>query len=485
MDPEVIRTGATSPSGSEALAWDGKCVPSETLAREQILESPELLRAIIETTPECIKIVARDGRLVHMNPAGLKMVEAGNPSDVEGQSTSDLIAPEYRDMWQAHHERVCNGESLSWEFDIISLHGTRRHMQTNGAPLRMPDGSIAQLAITRDITERKIESKKLECAERQFRELLEALPAAIYTTDAVGRITFYNPAAVELAGRVPAVGDEWCVTWRLYMPDGTPLPHDQCPMAVALRENRAVRGVEAIAERPDGTRVPFIPFPTPIRDASGKLIGAVNMLVDISERQQAETQQHVLLNELNHRVKNNMQMLCALLRTAQRESRSAHARAVLGEASQRVVAMVAAQQVLYNSKRATKFDSWEFLDAVCSNAKQAFDKSVNIETVASKGELSNDAAMPLALILNELLTNAVKYGIDGREHGLIKVGLTHDENSWVLFVEDDGPGFDFEEARKRSSGLGLVIGLARQLGGRLTVERSPGARCTVRFASHS
>lgn len=125
-------------------------------------------------------------------------------------------------------------------------------------------------------------------AETQFRALLDALPVAIYVTDAVGRITYYNQAAAELAGRRPELGtDEWCVSWRLYTPDGRPLPHDQCPMAVALKENRAVRGEEAILERPDGTRIPFTPYPTPLRDASGKLIGGVNMLLDISERKVA------------------------------------------------------------------------------------------------------------------------------------------------------------------------------------------------------
>ncbi|BCG83795.1 hypothetical protein MesoLj113b_73370 (plasmid) [Mesorhizobium sp. 113-3-3] len=125
-------------------------------------------------------------------------------------------------------------------------------------------------------------------SERHMRELLEALPAAVYTTDAEGRIAFFNKAAVDLAGRTPRPGDKWCVTWRLFNPDGTPLPHDQCPMAIALRENRPVRGVEAVAERPDGTRVPFIPYPTPLHDTDGRLVGAINMLVDVTEQKKAE-----------------------------------------------------------------------------------------------------------------------------------------------------------------------------------------------------
>src|SRR5215467_1944294 len=141
-------------------------------------------------------------------------------------------------------------------------------------------------------------------------ELLEVLPVAVYTTDADGRIIFYNEAAAELWGRRPELGtSQWCGSWKLYRSDGRPLPHDECPMAIALKEGRPIRGVEAVAERPDGTRVPFIPYPTPLRDAAGNVVGAINMLVDVSERKQAETQQRILLNELNHRVKNNMQML--------------------------------------------------------------------------------------------------------------------------------------------------------------------------------
>ncbi|HET8551851.1 MAG TPA: PAS domain S-box protein [Gammaproteobacteria bacterium] len=122
----------------------------------------------------------------------------------------------------------------------------------------------------------------------RFRDLLNALPVAVYITDADGRITYYNEACVELAGRRPELGtDRWCVTMRLYWPDGRPMPHDECPMAIALKENRVVDGGEAIAERPDGTRVPFLAYPRQLRDASGALTGAINTLVDISNRQRS------------------------------------------------------------------------------------------------------------------------------------------------------------------------------------------------------
>jgi PAS domain S-box-containing protein len=120
-------------------------------------------------------------------------------------------------------------------------------------------------------------------------EAVEALPAAVYMTDAEGRLTFYNEAAAEFWGCRPQLGEsKFCGSWKLYWSDGTPLPHDQCPMAMALHQGRPIRGMEAVAERPDGTRIPFIPYPTPLFDASGRLTGAINMLVDISERKRTE-----------------------------------------------------------------------------------------------------------------------------------------------------------------------------------------------------
>ena len=109
-------------------------------------------------------------------------------------------------------------------------------------------------------------------------------------TDAVGLITYYNAAAAALWGHHPPLGERhWCGSWKLHKPDGSFLPHDECPMAIALKERRSNGGVEAAAERPDGVRVPFIAYPALMYDdQSGTLIGAVNMLVDITDRKCAE-----------------------------------------------------------------------------------------------------------------------------------------------------------------------------------------------------
>ena len=131
--------------------------------------------------------------------------------------------------------------------------------------------------------------KLLQHSERRFREMLDVLPVAIYTTDAEGRLTYFNPAAVQFSGRTPELGtDHWCVTWKLFRSDGTPMRHDECPMAIALKEGRILDGVEAIAERPDGKRIWFTPYPRPLHDAEGRIVGGINMLVDITERKRVQ-----------------------------------------------------------------------------------------------------------------------------------------------------------------------------------------------------
>src|SRR5215813_4587016 len=103
------------------------------------------------------------------------------------------------------------------------------------------------------------------------RQAIEALPAAVYMTDAGGRLVFYIEAAVALWGCRPELGEsKFCGSWKLYWPDGRPLPHDECPMAMALHHRCAIRGMVAIAVRPDGTRVPFLPYPTPLFAGTGR-----------------------------------------------------------------------------------------------------------------------------------------------------------------------------------------------------------------------
>lgn len=453
-----------------------------SLERAHGEEAMRRLASIVETSDDAIISKNLEGVIQTWND-GAKRIFGYTAEEVIGKPVTILMPPDRVDEEPGILARLRRGERID-HYQTVRRRkdGALIDISLTVSPLKDKSGSVvAASKIARDITAQKRAEAALRESEQHLKDLLAAIPAAIYTTDAAGKITYYNEAAVEFAGRRPIIGrDEWCVTWKMYWPDGTPLPHDQCPMAIALKEGRAIRGKEAVAERPDGTRVPFIPFPTPIRDSSGKVVGAINMLVDVSERKQAETQQRVLLRELNHRVKNNMQMLQSLLRMATRQTKNEEARGILEDAANRIGAMAAAQQVLYGASSANRFHAGEFLDAVCHAAEQAFPPNVKIVREIAGGELDNDDAMPLALILNELLTNAVKYGCDGSCESQIRVGLEN-RDGFELYVEDDGPGFDLQSVSDRSSGLKLVQLLARQLRGHFEVSMRPGSRCTVRF----
>ena len=134
-------------------------------------------------------------------------------------------------------------------------------------------------------------SDNLPHGEAQFRRLLDKLPAGAYTCDARGLITYFNPQAEQLWGRAPKLNDpvdRFCGSFKLYLADGTPVAHDRCWMALALAEKHAFGGEEIIIERPDGQRVTVLAHVHPLTDGSGAVVGAVNVIVDISDRKRTE-----------------------------------------------------------------------------------------------------------------------------------------------------------------------------------------------------
>jgi len=255
---------------------------------EQVLREREAeLRDFIENASVGLHWVGPDGIVLWANQTELDML-GYTKDEYIGHHIAEFHADEsvIRDIL----ERLTRGETLQdYEACLRCKDGSSRHVLINSNVLFQDEKFLHTRCFTRDVTEQKSAIDALRESERRFRDMIEALPAAIYTTDAEGRLTHFNQAAVELSGRTPELGtDQWCVSWKLYRVDGTPLPHDECPMAIALKEGRIVRGVEAIAERPDGTRFWFLPYPTPLYNDEGRLIGGINMLVDITDSKRAE-----------------------------------------------------------------------------------------------------------------------------------------------------------------------------------------------------
>jgi two-component sensor histidine kinase len=189
----------------------------------------------------------------------------------------------------------------------------------------------------------------------------------------------------------------------------------------------------------------------------------------------------LILAEANHRVKNYMQILYGLLSIARHTSRDPHAREVLDTVRQRVDAMVSVQQFLCELDGGASTTTSRFLDRLCANLRASLGWTNKIRVVESSHErLPQAALLPVAMIVNELVTNAMKHGV-ADVAGAIRIGLRTDGRSFILYVEDNGPGFALPEVLNRFSGLGLTLEWVRQLQGTFEVKQEPYTRCIVRF----
>jgi PAS domain S-box-containing protein len=447
-------------------------------------ESDDRLSATYEAATVGIAESDSDGRLLRVNDAICNML---------GRTREQLLAMTFLDYTHAdavEQDAALYARQVAGELDHYVLRkrafkpdGETVYLDIHSSSVRDASGNFRYgVRVIQDVTLAHRMEQHVRDSEQHMRDLLEALPAAVYTTDAEGRITFYNRACVELAGQTPQLGDMWCVTWRLFNTDESPLPHDQCPMAVALAEDRPIRGVEAIAERPDGTRVPFIPYPTPLHDANGKLVGGINMLVDITERKRAENSQKTLIDELNHRVKNTLATMQSLALQTARDAHSAEEGYHRFEA--RLLALSRAHDLL--TKR-----HWgqSPLDSLVHEViAPVFGHEPNRVCIEGPSiEVSSRVALNLTMTLNELAINALKHGAMTVQTGSVSITWsTQSHADGVLLSlewrEQGGPQV-FEPKRH---GLGLRLMkrcIERDQDGRFELSFLPeGVVCSISFS---
>ena len=451
-----------------------------------------LTHSALDAMPMAIHICDAEGRIVRCNQ---RSVAFWGREPRAGDTETNFLS--------AFHLRHADGRALTASetpmatalrtgepsFDIeivIERPGAALAIaMVNAEPLFGPDGRIeGAVSSLQDISERK--ASEIRLAEREAllqaghsRALLEALPAPVYTTDADGRITFFNEAAVEFWGQRPTLNESsWCGSWKLYTRDGAPLPHDQCPMAMSLRQHRAIRGEEAIAERPDGVRVPFVPYPTPLHDADGRLTGAINMLIDISAQKDADARQRVLINELNHRVKNTLASVQAIVSRTLRGA--VDLEAAQRSVDQRLVALARTHDLLTT-------ESWRSagLRAVAESTRAPLGVDAGRLYLEGPGvELAPKAALAVSMALHELFSNAVKHGALSAETGRVSMTWRVEERDGqrrlvLNWRETGGPAVTAPAHRGFGSRL-IELGLAGELGGEVRFDfPAEGAACHI------
>ena len=249
-------------------------------AADALRQSEERFRAIVETSPECAKLVSPDGTVLHMNAAGLAMVGAPSVEAVAGRNVYDLIVPEDRERFRAFHEKVCRGEKGSLEFEISTLLGVRQQMDTRGVPLRQPDGQIVHLGITRDVTVRK----RAERAAALLAAIVDSSDDAIISKNLNGVITSWNKGAERLFGYTAdeAIGQN--IT--LIIP--TDRRGEETEIIARIKRGERVDHFETVRIRKDRTLLDISLTISPVKDLSGNVTGASKVARDITDRKRAD-----------------------------------------------------------------------------------------------------------------------------------------------------------------------------------------------------
>jgi PAS domain S-box-containing protein len=481
------------------------------------IEANEQFRAIVETSPDCVKIVAPDGTLLFMNSPGVGMVGASSAKAVIGKSIYDIIAPEDRDRFRQFNERICRGEKASLDFDIVGLKGARCHLETHAAPLRH-DGSTVHLAITRDITERR----RTERAAQLLSSIVDSSDDAIISKDLSGTITSWNKSAERLFG--------YTATEAVGQPVTMLIPADRQeeePMILArLRRGERVDHFETVRRRKDGTLLDISLTISPVKDGRGVIIGASKIARDISEGKRShaalltsEARFRQLATDLQRANEDLEQFAFSASHDLQEPLRSvkiyselltnhfgdgldADARNFMRYLRNGATRMEALVRDLLTYTQVTKFEK----PAEITDANEALETALSnlAGAIAQSGAQITTEQLPslpvhgthLQQLFQNLIGNAIKYrSVD--QPPQVHVAVERKNGHWIFAVSDNGIGIDpadkenifglFKRLHTNDEYSGTGIGLAicqrivDRYHGRIWVESEPGRGSTFRF----
>jgi signal transduction histidine kinase len=353
------------------------------------------------------------------------------------------------------------------------------------------------------------------------RDVLQALQVAAYTTNVDGEIMFFNEAAAALWGRRPEPGEAWCGSLRLYWPDGRPMSHAECPLAQTLTARRAVSGT-AVAERPDGTRVHFAAYPSPLFDDQGVLVGAINVLVDTTAHEVAEQTirasaealrksnavKDEFLGLVSHELRTPVTTIygnAQLLRSRGEKLSHADRTEMVSDIAQDAERLLA---VIENLLLLTKVEGGvapdlepqvlaHVLRATIDGFSARSGREVMFTSVPAHHLVVDADRTYVELLLGNLLSNADKYSPAGRPIDVVLqvvdgearvavldrgMGLPDDATAADLFT----PFYRAAAAREQASGMGIGLAVCKRLaeaqGGRVWAAARDGGGAEVGFA---
>ena len=338
------------------------------------------------------------------------------------------------------------------------------------------------------------------------RAILDSANYAIISTDPEGLVTTFNRGAEQMLGYRAAavVGQTSPALWHdpaevvqraeeLTRELGRPVAPG-FEVFVAKSRLGLVEETEWTFIRQDGRRYPVLLSVTALREADGNITGFLGVIADITARKRAEqalrdslAEKEILLKEIHHRVKNNMQVISSILNLQAGYVEDARARALFADCQGRVQSMAMIHEKLYRSANLATLDFGQHVRELAQGMVSSFGEvaeRVRLQIEAEAVALDIDSAIPVGLILNELVTNALKYAFPGGRAGTLRIALRLDGPEQILLsVADDGIGLPegLEVGRSRSLGLKMIHSLTRQIGGQVEIRRGTGVEFRIRF----
>jgi PAS domain S-box-containing protein len=500
------RAGPCVYGGVKAVQVVSHDISARKRAEEELRAARERLQHVIDSSPSVLYTLALEGeRIRHFAWMG------DNVRDLIGCTSDQICAsdwwcrhvhPEDRDrvLEKVERELFSHGRVAN-EYRVHHWEGGYRWIRSELRLLRDAAGQpVEAVGSWSDVTERRQAEERLFAAEAalheselRYSDLFESTSDCLFMLDVTpdGRFRFagLNPAEERVVGLKSAD-----VLGKLV--------EDVVPEALARQvtenyrrcaESGAVLDYEEQLELPTGRRH-FHTILVPQRSAAGRVHRIDGVAREITDRKRALEilraslrEKEALLKEVHHRVKNNLQIISSLLNLQADQVRDPAALAVLGESQNRVRAMALVHETLYRSENFARIDLAVYLEGLCAQLLRAYGtdpERVCLELQVPGTTLDLDRAIPCGLLVNELVSNALKYAFPDGRQGRLEVALGTQDGVYALAVGDDGiglpEGLDFRSTR--TLGLQLVCGIAQQLGGTVELDRTGGTRFTITFA---
>lgn len=465
---------------------------------EALQASEECFRKAFDYAAIGMALVAPDGHWLQVNRSLCEIV-GYSESELLSKTFQDITHPDDLDADLDYVHQLLTAEIPSFQLEKRYFHklGHTVWVLLSGSLVRDPQGQpLYFIAQIQDITQRKRAEESLRASEEKYKVLFQIYPLGISITDEAGNILEVNKASEQILGISPKELTNRTMDaqeWKVIRPDGTPMPPEEFASVRALKEQRIIQNVESgLVKGEQGiTWINVNAAPIPIKG-----YGVALAYTDITEHKQAEEklkesleEKEVLVKEIHHRVKNNLQIISSLLSLQARAIENEQARAVLRESKHRVQSMALIHEKLYQAKELAKIDFAEYIQNLTRTLFRSY--QINLNSVVLRFNIGSfflniDVAVRCGLIINELVSNSLKYAFTNQKTGEILVEMKQgDANQFILLVSDDGIGLPstIDFLNTKSLGLQLVNILTEQLGGELELGGDRGTAFKITFAA--